>query len=591
LQRRGPYAYISHVYLARWLAIALVLTGSTANALASTEKVVLHLELDSPKAARGGQTGLEILPEVERGWHINAHRPTEPYLVPTEVQLMLPPGVSADTVAYPQPDQKTFAFAQGRQLLVYQGNLRIVTALHVPADFSGTRVEIEAKLRYQACNDVTCLPPATASAELVVPVSAIIRAAQPASVPAAEREQQAGALDVRAWMATHGLAVTLLLVALLGLGLNLTPCVYPLISVTIAYFGSQGRHREARVAGLAAAYVLGITVSFAVFGALAALSGGLFGAALQKPPVLFLIAAILVALALSSFGVYQLQAPAWAMRRVSGSVQGAFGSFFMGLTMGVVAAPCVGPVVLGLLLFVGSRQSGVLGLELFSALGLGLGLPYLALAMAAGSIKALPRSGEWLVWVERFFGVILLALAGYFVTPLLPKTVSHLLLPGLTAAGGIYLGFIDRSGLRMRYFPSIKRLVGITAIVIAAWAMVPERAESSLAWQPLDPASLDVARSDGKPAVVDFVADWCIPCKEMEHTTFRDPQVRRQAERFAMFKADITGESEQVDNLVDRYQVRGVPTVIVFGSAGSEARRLVGYTGPDEMAKVMREIR
>jgi thiol:disulfide interchange protein DsbD len=382
----------------------------------------------------------------------------------------------------------------------------------------------------------------------------------------------------------------LLVVALLGLGLNLTPCVYPLISVTIAYFGSQGRHRETRVAGLAVAYVLGITASFAALGVLAALSGGVFGAALQKPPVLFLLAAILVALALSSFGVYQLQPPASVMRRVSGSVQGVFGSFFMGLTMGVVAAPCVGPVVLGLLLFVGSRQSGVLGFELFSALGLGMGLPYLVLAMAAGSIKALPRSGEWLVWVERFFGVVLLALAAYFVTPVLPKTVSHFLLPGLAAAGGIYLGFIDRSGLRMRYFPSIKRLVGIVAVAVAVWAVVPERAESSITWQPLEPTSLEATRSSGKPAVVDFVADWCIPCREMERTTFRDPQVRQQAERFAMFVADITRESEQTDGLVDRYQVRGVPTVIVFDRSGTEVQRLTGYTGPAEMAQAMRAI-
>lgn len=578
------------VYFARWLLIALVLIGSAANALAPNEKVTLRLELNSPKAARGGQTALKILPEVERGWHINAHQPTETYLIPTDVQLTLPPGVSSEAIDYPQPGRKTFAFVQGKQLLVYEGRLGITTALNVPADFSGTRIRIEAKLRYQACNDSTCLPPATASAELVVPVSATIRAAQPAPAPSAQPEQHTGAFDVGAWMSTHGLAITLLVVALLGLGLNLTPCVYPLISVTIAYFGSQGRHRETRVAGLAAAYVLGITASFAVLGALAALSGGLFGAALQKPPVLFLIAAILVALALSSFGVYQLQPPAWAMRRVSGSVQGAFGSFFMGLTMGVVAAPCVGPVVLGLLLFVGSRQSSVLGFELFSALGLGMGLPYLVLAMAAGSIKALPRSGEWLVWVEQFFGVVLLALAVYFVTPLLPKAVSQLLLPGLTAAGGIYLGFIDRSGLRMRYFPSIKRLVGIAAIVVAAWAVVPQRAESSVAWQALEPSSLDAARSNRKPAVVDFVADWCIPCREMEHTTFRDPQVRQQADRFAMFKADITGESEQMEGLIDRYQVRGVPTVIVFDSSGAEVQRLVGYTGPAEMAKVMREV-
>jgi thiol:disulfide interchange protein DsbD len=580
------------VYFARWLLIAFTLIGSAAHALAPNQKVTLHLELDTPKAARGANTGLQILSEIEPGWHINAHTPTETYLIPTEVLLTLPSGVSADIINYPLPERKTFAFAQGKQLLVYEGKLDITTALHVPADFSGTRIRIEARMRYQACSDSTCLPPVTATAELLAPVSATISAAaQPVAAPATAREQHAGAFDVNAWMSTHGVAVTLLLVALLGLGLNLTPCVYPLISVTIAYFGSQGRHRGARVTALAAVYVLGITVSFAVLGVLAALSGGLFGAALQKPPVLFLIAAILVALALSSFGVYQLRPPAWVMQRVGGSVQGAFGSFLMGLTMGVVAAPCVGPVVLGLLLFVGSRQSGVLGFEMFFALGLGMGLPYLALAVAAGSIKALPRSGEWMVWVERFFGVVLLALAAYFLTPLLPKAVSHLLLPGLIAAGGIYLGFIDRSGLRMRYFPSIKRVVGIAAVVIAAWAVVPQRAESSIGWQPLDPNSLDIARRSGKPAVVDFVADWCIPCKEMENTTFRDPRVRQQAERFAMFIADITSESDEMDDLVERYEVRGVPTLIVFDRSGTEVQRFVGYTGPDEMAKAMREIR
>jgi len=556
-------------------------------------RVALHLQLEGAVAARGAPTKLEIRADVEPGWHINAHQPTETFLIPTELRLTPPAGVAVDTPTYPLPERRTFAFAEGKELLVYQGSVAMSTILHVPAGFAGSTVRIAAALRYQACNDTTCLPPATAVAELVVPVGAAQGAARPVpSVDTRSQAQAAGAaFDVGKWIGTHGLGITLLLVALLGLGLNLTPCVYPLISVTVAYFGVQGHRRRTPVALLAAVYVLGITASFAALGVVAALSGGLFGSALQKPPVLVSIAAVLVALALSSFGLYQLQPPAWALRSVSGAVQGVFGSFFMGLTMGVVAAPCVGPVVIGLLLFVGTRQSGALGFLLFSALGLGMGLPYLGLALAAGSIKRLPRSGEWLVWVERVFGVLLLALAAYFVAPLMPRTVSRLLLPSLAAAGGIYLGFVDRSGARMRYFPAFKRLTGIAAVLLAIWVAVPQQAESAIAWQPFDVASLDAARRSGRPAVIDFLADWCIPCREMDQTTFVQADVRQQAERFAMFKADITHDSKRTSALVERYQVRGVPTLILFDGTGTEVKRLVGYVGAHELAAAMRNVR
>jgi thiol:disulfide interchange protein DsbD len=572
--------------LRRWLVVTLIVLGSASGVQAGSDKVSLSLELDTPETARGGETGLTVFAEIQRGWHINGHKPNEPFLIPTEVSFTLPPGISTDTLNYPRPDRRAFAFAPGKELLVYEGKIGITTALSVPADFAGTRVRVAALLRYQACNDSTCLPPATASAEVVVPVSVRVAAAPPAApvVP------HAADIDVGAWLATHGLLVTLFLVGLLGLGLNLTPCVYPLISVTVAYFGTQGGHRGARMAALAALYVLGITLSFSVVGVVAALSGGIFGAALQRPPVLIFIAAVLVALALSSFGLYQLQPPAWLMRRVSGSIPGAVGAFFMGVTMGVVAAPCVGPVILGLLLFVGSQQSVVLGVELFSALGLGMGVPYLALAMAAGSIKALPRSGAWLVWIERLFGVLLLALAAYFISPLLPKAAGRLLLPVVIGAGGIYLGFLDRSGRSVRSFRSIQRLAGIIALAVAVWFALPQRVESAIRWVPFDGSSLAAARSAGRPAIIDFVADWCIPCHEMERTTFVDPQVRREAERFATFKADITRETEETGELVDQYAVRGVPTLIFVDSAGTEVRRLVGYVAPDEMLTVMRGV-
>jgi thioredoxin:protein disulfide reductase len=572
-------------------ATVLALLAATA-AFAASGKISLSLQPDSHELRRGGQTGLEIWAEIERSWHINGHKPNDRFLIPTEVKFTLPPGVSTDTVNYPTPDRKTFTFAEGKELLVYEGKLGLTTAVNVPADFVGTRVRIEAVLRYQACNDSTCLPPTTAQAELLLPVSETAVSDPPVTgTGAAALGSRAASFDVATWISTRGLPLTLLLVALLGLGLNLTPCVYPLISVTIAYFGTQGRHREARVAGLASLYVLGITLTFSAVGVAAALSGGLFGAALQKPPVLIAIAAVLVGLSLSSFGVYQLQPPAWVMRRVSGSTQGALGALFMGGTMGIVAAPCVGPVVFGLLVFVGSQQSVALGFQLFFALGIGMGLPYLALAMAAGSIKALPRSGEWLVWVERLFGVMLLALAAYFVAPLLPKTTSRLLLPLLIGAGGIYLGFIDRSGRSLRYFRSIQRAVGLAAVGMAAWLALPHSAESAIEWQAFDSTGLEVARQAGRPVVLDFLADWCIPCHEMERTTFLDPAVRQEAARFAMLRADITRESEDSSDLVERYDVHGVPTIIFYDSSGTEAQRLVGYVSAEEMLTAMRAVR
>ena len=555
-------------------------------------KGVLHLELDSSEAVRGGQTGLEIFAEIERGWHINGHEPTDPFLIPTEVKFTPPPGISIDPLNYPRPDRKRFAFAKGKELLVYEGKVGITTALNVPADFVGSRARITAVMRYQACNDSTCLPPAAASAELLVPISETA-AAPPAAgrppLPAGGGASGTG-FDVGAWLARRGLVLTLLAVGLLGLGLNLTPCVYPLISTTVAYFGAQARHREGRVIILATMYVFGITLSFSVLGVAAALSGGVFGAALQRPAVLLFIAAVLIALALSSFGVYQLQPPSWLMRRVSGTGRGAGGALFMGATMGVVAAPCIGPVVLGLLVFVGSQRSILLGLALFFALGLGMGLPYLLLATAAGSLKALPRSGEWLVWMERLFGVMLLALAGYFITPLLPAFASRLLLPVLIGAGGLYLGFIDRSGHHLRYFRPLQRVTGVVALIAAVWLGMPQRAESSIRWQPFSGEGVESAHDAGRPVVIDFVADWCIPCHEMDQTTFADPKVRAEAERFEMFRADITQETDDNTELTDRYRVRGVPTIIVLDDAGTEVKRLAGYTGGEELLQVMRNV-
>ncbi|MBI1817589.1 MAG: thioredoxin family protein [Deltaproteobacteria bacterium] len=554
-------------------------------AAAAVGKVTLSLEASGSIAPRGGLLPVDVIADIERGWHINAHQPTEPFLIVTEASLVLPPGITAEPLQYPKPDRKVFTFAQGKELLVYEGKLGLGTGLHIPAEFPGSRVRVQATLRYQACNDTTCLPPTTATAELLLPVSAEVVANPSAS--AARPLVATGGWSVEQWLAQRGLAFTLLAVTLLGIGLNLTPCVYPLISVTVAYFGTHAQGRSGRKLALACIYVLGIAMSFSALGVAAALSGGLFGAALQKPAVMVFIAGVMVALALSSFGLYQLQPPAALMQWAGGSTQGAAGAAFMGVTMGIVAAPCVGPLVLALLVAVGTRQDPLLGFALFFALACGMGLPYVVLAMAASSLTQLPRSGEWLVWIERLFGCILLAMAAYFIAPLLPRPVRDLLLPAVIAIAGIYLGFLDSSGRSLRVFRPLKQAVGVGAIALALWLGWPQPVESAIQWRELTPTTVDAARSAGRPAVVDFGADWCIPCVEMLRTTFIDPKVVRAATRFEMVKADITEESEPATKLLEQFQVRGVPTVLVFDALGNEVGRMVGYTSADELLEAM----
>lgn len=574
----------------RWLVHGLLHLALVLGAAAPlAAKVSLDASAGAPYAVPGSKLAVTVQATIESGWHINAHRPKDPFLVPTVLTIEAPAGVGVGAVAYPEPLERSFAFAAGKTLLVYEGDVPLTSELDVPKDFAAGELRLQLKLRYQACDDTTCLPPRTVASELVVPVEKQA-AAVGAAGPTMAGIGFGGGIDFAGWIRDRGLLPTLLLVALLGLGLNLTPCVYPLISVTLAYFGSQAHHDRAAMARLAGAYVLGITLTFSLVGVAAAFSGGIFGAALQQPAVLIFLAALMTLLALSSFGLYQLQPPAWLMQRMGGSTSGAAGALFMGSTMGIVAAPCVGPVVLGLIVFVGSQQSVALGLSLFFALGFGMGVPYLALAMAAGSLKALPRSGDWLVWVERLFGFILLGLALHFVVPLLPREAARWVFPGLLSVAGFYLGFIDRSGSGLRFFRPLQHVAGVAALAGAAWLAMPQAAHSHIAWEPLQLDSVTLAAQRGRPSVVDFGADWCIPCHEMKSTTFVDPAVVAESARFAMFEGDISLENDHTLALTEQFKVQGVPTVIYFDASGREVQRLVGYVGPEAMLAAMRAV-
>lgn len=384
-----------------------------------------------------------------------------------------------------------------------------------------------------------------------------------------------------------------------GMALNLTPCVYPLIPITVSYFGGQvARSGEGRGSLVAhgVCYMIGLAFTNSLLGVVAALTGGLLGAMLQNPFALLVVAAILVLFASSLFGLWELRVPRSLTQAAAKSYSGYFGSLFMGLTLGVVAAPCIGPFVLGLLTWVAGMGSPWLGFLVFFTLSLGLGLPLFFLAMFSGQIEKLPQSGGWMVWVRKLMGWVLVGMAVYFIRPLLPEPWGTIVLALIALVAGIHLGWIDRSQANFRAFPWFKTGVGVACLVlttflVTSWAMKGP----GVAWKPYSEQTLQEAQTLKKPVIIDFYATWCAPCRELEEVTFHDALVVKEAgSAFVMVKVDVTkGGNRLHERLLQEYAVKGVPTIVFLDGDGKEKRdlRLVDYLPPDQLLARMAEIK
>ncbi len=383
----------------------------------------------------------------------------------------------------------------------------------------------------------------------------------------------------------HGWAMmwTLLGIFVGGMALNLTPCVYPLIPITISYFGGRSGKGKTIVHGLS--YVAGIAFTNSMLGVFAALTGGLMGALLQHPFVLIIISGLLTALSLSLFGFWELRVPQGIMQAATRSHSGYLGSLFMGLMMGVVAAPCIGPFVIGLLTWVASMGSPWLGFIIFFTLSLGLGLPFFFLAIFSGNIQKLPRSGEWMLWVRKLMGWILMGMAVYFVQPLLSKTVGTFAMAGVALLAGLHLGWIDKTKAAFKSFEWIKLGVAMAALVFTitlAASFITKGAGAS--FNPYDEKLLVQAQNEGKPVIIDFSAQWCSPCRELDDITFHDSRVVDQvAKNFTLIKVDLTSKGNPLhEKLLQKYRIKGVPTIVFLDKNGQEIKniRLVDFEPP-----------
>jgi len=420
-----------------------------------------------------------------------------------------------------------------------------------------------------------------------------------------------------------------------GLLTALTPCVYPLIPITVSVFGARKAESRGKALLLTTSYIVGMGVVFSALGILAAKTGQAFGSMLGHPAVVTGLAVFLLLLASSMFGAFELALPSSLQTRLN-SVGGAgvAGAFLMGSVSGFLAAPCTGPVLTGLLAFVAKTANTTLGASLLFIYALGIGVPFFILGV---STVRLPKSGVWMEWVKSVLGIVLVALAFSYLKDASPwargvvKTLGAELgrVPGAVVASvlavvGVLVGAVHRSfkeGAREFSFKAFGVALVVVALVIRGGALdagpvgelwvrlgvaEPPRAPS-WQWHHVMPAKqatfsadafeqvLAQAKTEGRPVLIDFFADWCAACKELDRETYPAPEVISQSSegQFLNIKIDATNSEDALDALMERFGVEGLPTVAFVAPDGKVLTRprITGFLEPTPFAAEMRKAR
>jgi thiol:disulfide interchange protein DsbD len=387
-----------------------------------------------------------------------------------------------------------------------------------------------------------------------------------------------------------------------GLLVSLTPCVYPMIAITVSVFGANEAKSRGQAALLSGVFVMGIAVMFTGLGVGAALSGAVFGSFLSNPWVVGGISLVFLAMAASMFGAFELALPSGLNNKLAtvGGI-GYGGAFILGLVSALVAAPCTGPVLTGILLWIAASHRVLLGTGVMFAFALGLGLPFFLVGTFAVS---LPKGGSWMLAVKWFFGVVLAVVALYFLGNVLPplqhlvgRSVLFAIVPAAMVAAGLALAWVhvaaEKRNAKHPGWSKPAKLVSIPLAILGAfqligWIQLPK---GELQWLDSEAEGLQLAEREHRPVIVDFGAAWCGACKELTSHTFADANVRSEAGRFVAVRVDATDEDNaQVSAIEKKYKVVGLPTVVVLDSRGKEQARFNEFVPPERFLAAIRAV-
>ncbi|MBC7500715.1 MAG: protein-disulfide reductase DsbD [Herminiimonas sp.] len=501
-------------------------------------------------------------------------------------------GAQLGTPAFP-PGRVKFDDTFQKSVETYHDHVSITLPVRASSDFTLT-------VTGQGCADTgLCYLPMTAFIQLSpTPNGSSITG------PAATSGGGSSPIEV----ALHGgsMLVILPMFFMFGLGLAFTPCVLPMMPILSSIIvGDGAKVTRRRALLLAATYSIGMALVYTVFGIVAGLAGQGLAAAMQNPLVLGAFALVLVGLSLSMLGAFEVQMPGWIQARIaevssrqqSGNL---IGVFVMGALSALIVGPCVAAPLAGALLYISQSGDIVIGGSALFFLAAGMSVPLLAISVSAGAL--LPRAGAWMDDVKRLFGVILIAVAWWTVSPLFPTSAQ---MAGLAAIATIYAGYLLWPGKHSGRFG---RIAGLVLLVAGIVESVGAATGANDVFAPLTAkrlgdgsgiqfiqvhsnAELDASLSalHGRVAMLDFYADWCVSCKEMESTTLTDPQVKHKLGKLVLLQADVTGNTLAEQALLKRFQLFGPPAIVFFDGSGTELAnsRVIVYQNADDFRQAI----
>ncbi len=565
---------------------------------------------------------------LQLGWQIAEGT----YLYHDKIKLTLEgdEGLQLGEYTLPKPETKQDSVRPDGSIgdiEIYQGSINLAVPLKNTAAEAGNAT---LTVKYQGCAERgICYPPITKAFALSFPkagegmaffADANAQPSTPAASPTVSASANSEEDKIAEIIRTSGSMAIIGVFFLIGLGLAFTPCVFPMIPILSGIITGQGENITTRKAAyLSTVYVLAMAVTYTVAGVFAAMSGENLQILLQIPWVIAVFSAIFVLLALSMFGFYELQLPSSLQSKLTElsnrqSGGNTIGVAIMGLLSALIVGPCVAPPLAGALLYISQTNDPVLGGLALFAMSMGMGMPLILIGASAG--KLLPRAGGWMDTVKAVFGVTMLGLAIYFLERILPETIILLLWATLFIASSVYMGALQQLPVEASGWKKLWKGLGVVLLIYGGLLLVGAAANSTDVRQPLrgiafsgatsGHASSDVrhfkrittmaeldselarAKASGKPAVLDFYADWCVYCKTLEKEIFPAPQSQAVLADAVLIQADVTdaGSSES-KAMMKRFGVIAPPVIVFWDNQGNELKqhKIVGNVTLEDFVK------